>query len=137
MAKDQKPADKTSPFSIEQTHQALDAYFDFLKKSVSHWPSDGTTVGAKLKDHTTENIAVVHELVKKLRQAKDLEEVLRLQMEFMQSQLSAFGMLAVSLSEEHLRAAADTAKKARSRILNEVASEASPAERLANVMQFR
>jgi hypothetical protein len=64
-----------------------------------------------LKNQTTENITAVHELAKKLREAKNLEEVLRVQMEFMQTQLSAFGMLAASLSEAHLKAAADAAKK--------------------------
>src|SRR5215472_2207832 len=110
MAKEQKAADQKPPFR-EQAHQALDAYFDFLKESVSHWPAGDTTVGEKLKDQTTENITAVHELVKKLRQAKDFEEVLRVQMEFMQSQLSAFGMLAASRSEAHLKAAADAAKR--------------------------
>jgi hypothetical protein len=78
MAKDQ-PADQMRAFSMEQAHQALDAYFDFLKECVSHWPLGGTTLGEKLKDQATENITAVHELVKKLRQAKDFEEVLRVQ----------------------------------------------------------
>jgi hypothetical protein len=111
MTKDQKPVDQTQPFSTEQAHQALDAYFDFLKESVSHWPSGGTTLGERLKDQTRENITTVHELAKKLRQAKDFEEVLRVQMEFMQSQVSAFGMLAASLGEAHLKGAADAARK--------------------------
>jgi len=37
MAKDQKPADQMDAFSkqaMAQAHEALDVYFDFLKKSV-------------------------------------------------------------------------------------------------------
>ena len=45
MAKDQKPADQIDAFSkqaMAQAHEALDIYFDFLKKSVSSFPSGGT-----------------------------------------------------------------------------------------------
>jgi hypothetical protein len=28
--------------ALEQTHQAMDIYFDFLKKSISAFPSGGT-----------------------------------------------------------------------------------------------
>ena len=38
MAKDQKPADQMDAFSkqaMAQAHEALDTYFDFLKKTVS------------------------------------------------------------------------------------------------------
>ena len=50
MAKDQKPADQMDAFSkqaMEQAHEALDLYFDFLKKSVSSFPSGGTELGEK------------------------------------------------------------------------------------------
>ena len=29
---------------LEQTHQAMDTYFDFLKKSISAFPSSGTEI---------------------------------------------------------------------------------------------
>ena len=78
--------------AAKQTMQeALDTYFDFLKKSVSSCPSGGTQLVEKLKDQATENITAVHELVKKFSQAKDFEEALRIQNEFMHAQLSAFG----------------------------------------------
>jgi hypothetical protein len=52
MAKDQKPADQMDAFSkqaMAQAHEALEIYFDFLKKSVSSFPSGGTELGEKLK----------------------------------------------------------------------------------------
>ena len=46
MAKDQKPADQMDAFSkqaMAQAHEALNTYFDFLKKSVSSfWPAPGS-----------------------------------------------------------------------------------------------
>ena len=41
MAKDQKPADQMEAFgkdAMAQAHQAIDTYFDFLKKSVASFP---------------------------------------------------------------------------------------------------
>ena len=50
--------DNTDPFglgettrqALEQTHQAMDTYFDFLKKSMSAMPSGGTEIGEKWKE---------------------------------------------------------------------------------------
>jgi hypothetical protein len=50
MAKDQKPADQMDAFSkqaMAQAHEALDTYFDFLKKTVSSFPSGGGRTSAK------------------------------------------------------------------------------------------
>ena len=94
MAKDQKPADQIGAFSeqaMAQAHEALDIYFDFLKRSVSSFPLGGTELGERLKDQSVQNIDTVHELVKRFSQAKDFEEALRIQIEFMESRLHVFG----------------------------------------------
>ena len=52
MAKDKKGAGQLDAFSeqaMTQAHEALDTYFDFLKKTVSSFPSGGTDLGEKLK----------------------------------------------------------------------------------------
>jgi hypothetical protein len=108
MVKDQKPADQMDALSkqaMAQAHQALDVYFDFLKKSVSSFPSGGTELGEKLKDQSLQNINAVHEFVKRFRQAKDFEAALRIQTEFMQSQLHAFGQQIKSLGEAYTKEA--------------------------------
>ena len=94
MAKDQKPADQIDAFkkqAMAQAHEALDIYFDFLKRSVSSFPSGGTELGERLKDQSFQNIDTVHELVKRFSQAKDFEEALRIRSEFMESQLQYLG----------------------------------------------
>ena len=113
MAKDQKPADRMDAFSkqaMEQAHEALDVYFDFLKKSVSSFPSGGTELGEKLKAQSVQNITAVQDLVKRFSQAKDFEEALRIQTEFMQSQLNAFGEQIKSLGEAYAKEAAGGVK---------------------------
>jgi hypothetical protein len=55
--------------AMAQAHQAIDTYFDFLKKSVSSFPTGGTELGEKLKDQSVQNVTAVHDLVKRLSQA--------------------------------------------------------------------
>ena len=69
MAKGQEPADQMEEFSkdaMAQAYQLIDTYFDFLKKSVSSFPTGGTKIGKKLKDQSVQNVAAVHDLVKRL-----------------------------------------------------------------------
>ena len=58
--------------AMAQAHEALEIYFDFLKRSVSSFPSGGTELGEKLKDQSVQNIIAVRELVKKLSRRKRL-----------------------------------------------------------------
>src|ERR1700730_2046970 len=115
MAKDQKPVEQMDALSkqaMAQAHEALDVYFDFLKKSVSSFPSGGTELGKKLKAQSLQNITAVQDLVKRFSQAKDFEEALRIQTEFMQSQLNAFGEQIKSLGEAYAKEAAGGVKMA-------------------------
>jgi hypothetical protein len=113
MAKDQKPVEQMDALSkqaMAQAHEALDVYFDFLKKSVSSFPSGGTELGEKLKAQSLQNITAVQDLVKRFSQAKDFEEALRIQTEFMQSQLNAFEEQIKSLGEAYTKEATSGVK---------------------------
>ena len=106
MAQDQEPADQMEAFSndaMAQAHQAIDTYFDFLEKSVGSFPSGGTDFGEKLKVQSIQNIAAVHELVKRLSHAKSFEEAFRIQTAFMHSQLNALGKQATSFGETYAK----------------------------------
>jgi hypothetical protein len=52
-----------------------------------------------LKSYTKKNIAAAEEFADKLSQAKNLQDVVRIQTEFMQMQLSVFGEQAKSLGD--------------------------------------
>ena len=67
MAKDQKPADQMDAFrkqAMAQAHEALEIYFDFLKKSVSSFPSGGTELGEELQGSECSKHHRCRELVK-------------------------------------------------------------------------
>ena len=118
MAKDTKPleewnanAQRTLEQTMEHTRGVLGQYFKFLEQTLSSYPSGGTEFGEKLKSYAEKNIATAHEYVNKLSQAKDLQDIVRIQTEFMQMQFSAFGEQTKSLGEAFTKAATDAIKK--------------------------
>jgi hypothetical protein len=114
MAKDQKPTEELSAFAEQTKEQALaatDNYFNFLKKTISSYPSGGTEFGHSLKGYAEKNLSAVHEFVRKLSQAKDFQDILRIQTEFMQSQFSAFGVQTRSLGEAYTKSATNAVGK--------------------------
>jgi hypothetical protein len=116
MAKDPNPledlnakAKQAVEQATEQT-RAVDSYFNFLQKTISSYPSGGTDLGEKLKSYAEKNIAATHEFVLKLSQAKDFQDVVRIQTEFMQTQMNAFGEHTKTLGEEFTKAATGAVK---------------------------
>jgi hypothetical protein len=89
---------------------AADTYFDFLNKTISSFPSGGTEFGEKLKGFAEKNVAATHEFIKQLSHAKDFQDVLRIQSEFMQTQMQAFAEQATSLAEAFTKTAASEVK---------------------------
>ena len=89
--------------AVEETKgQALgaaDTYFDFLNKTISSFPLGGTEFGEKLKSFAEKNLAATHRFIQQLSQARDFQDVLRLQTEFIQTQMQTFAEQATSLVE--------------------------------------
>ena len=131
MAKDPKPMDvlnAQAKQAVDETKQATDrmtraveetkgqalgaadTYFDFLNRTISSFPSGGTEFGEKLKGFAEKNVAATHEFIKQLSQAKGFQDVLRIQTEFMQTQMQAFAEQATSLAESFTKTAASEVK---------------------------
>jgi hypothetical protein len=89
--------------TVEETKapalSAVDTYFDFLNRAISSLPSAGTVFGDKLKSFTEKNIVTTHQFVRQLSQAKDFQEVFRVQAEFMQAQMQTLTEQAKTLAE--------------------------------------
>jgi hypothetical protein len=85
-------------------YSAMDYYFDHLKKTVASAPSGGTEFGEKVKACAEQNIFATQEYGE-LTYAKDIQDILRIQMKFMRSQLEAFGEQAKDLGEAYIKAA--------------------------------
>ena len=97
--------------ALEQTHQAMDTYFDVLKQSISAFPSVGTEIGDRWKEESLLNISAFQELVKRLSTAGSFEEALQIQTAFMHSQLNRLGKQTTSFGAAYTKPADHTDKK--------------------------
>ena len=108
MAKEKPKDDEFSAVgkqTMARAYSAMDYYFDHLKKTVASAPSGGTEFGEKVKACAEHNISATQEFVRELSYAKDIQDMLRIQMEFMRSQLEAFGEQAKDLGEAYMKVA--------------------------------
>ncbi len=112
MAKDQTPVEEMSTVMKQSMEGAAEQYFGWLQKSMSASPWLDTDLSKKMMGFVQENIAASFALVQKLSQAKDFQDLVRIQTEFMQTQLESFGKQARDISEASTKAAAFAIKKA-------------------------
>jgi hypothetical protein len=117
MAKDTKPLEELETSAkqaveqtMEQTRGAVDNYFSFVQKTMSSYPLGGTELGEKLRSYAEKNIAAANEYVRKLSKAKDFQEVIRVQTEFVQAQFHAFGEQTRSLGEAFAKTVTEAVK---------------------------
>jgi hypothetical protein len=114
VAKDTKLSDPEVKPIVEQTTElalgVVDTYFDFLLKTISSYPSGGTDMGEKLKSYAANNIAATHEFVRRLSQAKDYQDAVRIQRQFTQAQMKAFSEQTKLFGEEVTKAATGAVK---------------------------
>jgi hypothetical protein len=110
MAKDQQPFEalsETAEKALENARGAMGNYFSFLRNICS------PDLTEKMKTYTERNLSASAECVGKLSQAKDFQEVFRIQSEFMQTQMNSFTEQARSLGEAYNKAAMDATKSFR------------------------
>jgi hypothetical protein len=114
MAKEKMKSEQLSALGKQTTAQAysaMDYYFDHLKKTVASAPSGGTEFGEKVKAYAEQNISATQEYARELTYAKDIQDILRIQMEFVRSQLDAFGEQAKDLGEAYIKAVSGRTKR--------------------------
>ena len=102
-----EPAAQAGEHNMEKARGAMDNYFSFLQNICS------PDLAEKMKTYTERNISASAECVGKLSQAKDFQEVFRIQTEFMQTQMSRFAEQAKSLGETYNKTATDATKPFR------------------------
>jgi len=105
-----KQAGQVVEKTIDQTRGALDNYFSFMQKAFPFYPVGGTELAEKMSGYTAQNISAARDFVHKLSQAKDFQDIIRIQTEFMQTQFSVFTEQTKSLTEAFTKAATTTVK---------------------------
>ena len=101
MAQVEQVAAKT----FAQTRGAADDYFNLMQKAFSFYPMGGTELAEKMKSYTEQNISATQDFVHKLSRAKDFQDIIRIQTEFMQAQFSVFAEQTKGLAEAFTKAA--------------------------------
>ncbi len=108
MAKDQTPAEEMSAVMKQTMEGATDQYLGWLQKSISAPPWLDPDLSRKMMGFVQQNMAASFGFMQKLGQAKDFQDLLRIQTEFMQTQLELFGKQVRDISEASSKAAVTT-----------------------------
>ena len=117
MAKDQDPletltatAAQTAQQITKQTQGAMESYFGWLQKAMSTYPWSNTNLNRILMSNATQNVTATVAFMHKLSQAKSFQDVIKIQTEFMETQINSFNEQAKILGEIYNKAADDAVK---------------------------
>ncbi len=94
----------------ERTRQAMETYVNWLQNAMSGSPWANVDLNKKLLSYATNNVTAAVGLVQKLSQAKDVEQVVKIQTEFMSQQLNSFTEQTQAIMEICTKAAQDMTK---------------------------
>ena len=103
-------AEQTVEQTLNYSRGVLDNYFNFVQKAFSSYPFGGAELGDKIRNYTERNIATAQDFMDKLSHAKDFQDVIRIQTEYMQTQFGALTEQTKSLAEAFTKAATSSVK---------------------------
>jgi hypothetical protein len=116
MAKDKEPLEAftaTAAQTAEQMTKQTQDYFGWLQNTMSTFPWSNTNLNRILLSNATKNVTATFAFVQKLSQAKSFEQVVKIQTEFMETQMNSFNEQAKILGEIYANAAKDALKRSR------------------------
>jgi Phasin protein len=94
----------------KQTQEVMENYFGWLQKTVSVLPWSNTNLNRILLSHATQSVTATFAFVQKLSQANNFQDVVKIQTEFMETQMNSFNEQAKIFGEIYTKAAAETMK---------------------------
>ena len=98
-------ATQTAEQIAGRTQETMGHYLSWLQNAMSTAPWGNTELTKKFLSYATENVSNAFGFVQKLSQAKNVEEVMKIQTEFMTAQFSSFNEQAKNLGEIYNRTA--------------------------------
>src|SRR5215813_4050315 len=103
-------AAQTAERMTKQTQGAIENYFGWLQTTMSALPWSNTNLNRILLSNATESVTATFGFMHKLSQAKNFQDVVKIQTEFMQTQMNSFNEQAKVLGEVYSKAAEDAVK---------------------------
>ena len=104
-------AQQTAEQITEQTKDVMVNYFNWFQNAMSAFPWSNTNLNRILLSQATQNVTATFAFVQKLSQAKDFQDVVRIQTDFMETQMHSFNEQAKILAEIYPKAAEDATKR--------------------------
>ena len=101
---------KMTEQSMEQVRTAIHGYLQFFQRAVPGDVMGGSELSNKILGYAERNVASAFEFAQKLAQVRDVQALVKLQMEFMQAQTQALTEQAKDLSETATKAVMDSLK---------------------------
>ena len=98
-------ARQTAEQMTERTQETITNYFGWLQKAMQASPWGNTDLNKKLMSYATETVTAPLSLAQKLGQAKNLEDVVTIQTEFVRAQTNAFNKHAAEIGEIYTKVA--------------------------------
>jgi hypothetical protein len=95
----------------ERIKHAMENYFSWFQNAMSASPWSNVDLNKKLLSYATEIVTAAVGHVQKLSQAKDAEQVVKIQTEFMSQQLNSFTEQTKTIVEICTKAAHDATKR--------------------------
>jgi len=102
--------DQTVEQITKQTQGAMENYFGCLQKTMSALPWSNTNLDRILLSYATQNVTATFAFVRKLSQAKNFQDIIKIQTEFMNAQLNSFNDQARIIGEIYTKAATAAGK---------------------------
>jgi phasin len=104
--------------SVAQAKQAFDGFISAAQQAVSRVENQSaaaqagaTDMSRKAMAFASQNMAASFAFAQRLAQARDVEEVMRLQADFLRSQMQAYSQQAQELGASFTQVASDTARR--------------------------
>ncbi len=113
MAKDKEPLEAftaTAAHTAEEMTKQTQDYIGWLQKTMSTFPWSNTNLNRILVSKATQNVTAAFAFMQKLSQAKNFQDIVKIQTEFMETQMNSFNEQAKLLSEIYTKAAKDAMK---------------------------
>ena len=95
----------------ERTRHAMETYVNWLQNAMSASPWSNVGLNKKLLSYATDNVTAAVGLVEKLSHAKNLEDVVKIQTEFVSKQLGSLNEQTKTIMEICTKAAQDSTKR--------------------------
>jgi phasin len=107
--------------SITQARKAIEDFMKVAQTTVSsvegstnQIQAGATDINNKMLTYAEENIAAAFDFAEKMARAKDMDEIVKLQSEFMTKRMSAFGEQTREIGDTAAKAASDVGNSAKS-----------------------